>query len=107
VLAAEHFLDLGALDLGFEIVEAAREIGGDVLARFCPLDEDCQIVAPPSQGRRQGDFLFEAAPALEHLLRFGLILPEVRLRGARLERAQLVGRSSGLKDNSACLTSVS
>jgi hypothetical protein len=107
VLAAEHLLDLGGLDLGLEIVQAASEVGGHILAGFRPLDEDGEIVTPAPQGRGERDLLFEAPPALQDLLRLGLVLPEVWLRGARLERAQLVGRASGLKDSSACLTIVS
>ena len=38
VLAAEHLLDLGGLDLGLELVEAALQIGEHVLSGVGPLD---------------------------------------------------------------------
>jgi hypothetical protein len=107
VLAAEHLLDLGGLDLGLEIIEAAREVGGHVLAGLGPFDENGEVLGLLPERGGERDFLFETPTALEYLLRLGLVLPEIRLRRARLERAQLVGRSSGLKDSSACRTTVS
>jgi hypothetical protein len=43
-LAAEHLLGLGGLDFSLEIVEAARQVGPDVLAGARPFDQDAEVV---------------------------------------------------------------
>jgi hypothetical protein len=85
VLAAEHLLRLAGLDLLVEGVERLRRLGIDRLARFRPLDEHGEIVALLLQRLGEIAILFEPAAALQDLLRFGLIFPEIGRGGARLE----------------------
>ena len=49
VLAAEHLLGLAGVDFRRQIVEAAREIVGDRLARLRPLDQHAEILGAASQ----------------------------------------------------------
>ena len=49
----------------------------------------------------QLDFLLEPAAALQRLLRFGLVVPEIGLGDQPFEAVQLVARARGLKDSSA------
>ena len=101
VLAAEHLLDLAGLDFLIEGIDGLRELGIDGLARFGPLDEHGEVVALSPQRADQIAVLLEAAAALQHFLRFGLILPEVGRGGARLEAGQLFVGPRGFKDSSA------
>ena len=101
VLAAEHLLDLAGLHFLVERVERLRELGVDGFAGLGPLDEHGEIVALLSQRLDQIAILLEPAAALQHLLRFGLILPEIGRGGARLEAGQFFVRAGGLKDSSA------
>jgi hypothetical protein len=43
VLAAEHLLGLSGVDLGFERVERAHQIGADVFPTLRPFDEDAEV----------------------------------------------------------------
>jgi len=45
VLAAEHLLRLGGVDLALERLQRIAELGADVLARGRPFDQDAQVVA--------------------------------------------------------------
>jgi hypothetical protein len=101
VLPAEHLLGLAGLDFSAELVEPAREIVGDRLPGLRPLDEDGQIVGTPLQGFGQVAIVFEPAPALQQLLRRGLVLPEVGIRNALLYLGELIGGTCGVKDSSA------
>jgi hypothetical protein len=101
VLAAEHLLRLAGVDLRGEIVERAREVVLDGLAGFGPLDEHGQIVGTPLQRRREVAVLFQPAPALQDLLRTGLVLPEVRGGDLRFYSRELFGGMCGVKDSSA------
>jgi hypothetical protein len=105
VLAAEHLLDLGRLHLAGERVEALRELSRHVFAGAGPFDQHGQIVDPALQRRDELAIVFEAAAALQGLLRLGLILPEIGLGDAGFEPAQLFVRSGSLKDSSASLRS--
>jgi hypothetical protein len=78
VLAAEHLLRLAGLDLRLVRVEAADEIGLDVLALLEPLDQHGQVVGPLAEAVAQRQVVFEPAPPLQDLLRLDLILPEIR-----------------------------
>jgi len=91
VLAAEHLLRLGRFDFPGESIDAAGQIGEDVLAFGSPLREDRQVVLALSKTVDQVAFLFQAAAALQDLLRFGLVFPEVRGCGACFELSQFVG----------------
>jgi hypothetical protein len=107
VLAAEHLLDLGRLDFGLQFVEAAGEVAIDRFALLDPFGEHGEVVAALLQGIAQGDVLFEAAAALQQLLRFGLVRPEVGLADARFDLPYLLVQSCCLKDSSACRRTVS
>jgi hypothetical protein len=85
VLAAEHLLDLAGLYFLLERVERLTEFGVDRLARFGPFDEHGEIVALLRERRHQLVLLLQAPAALQDLLRFSLIFPEIGRRGARLE----------------------
>jgi hypothetical protein len=101
VLAAEHLLDLAGVDLDLEAVERLRELGVDGLARFRPFDEDGQIVVFLAERQREIAVLLQPATALQDLLRFGLVLPEIGSGGAGLEAGQFFVGAGGLKDSSA------
>jgi hypothetical protein len=85
VLAAEHLLDLAGLDFLVEGIERLAQLGVNRLAGFGPFDEHGQIVAAFLERPNQLELLLEPAPALQHFLGFGLILPEIGRGGARLE----------------------
>ena len=101
VLAAEHLLGLAGLDLGGEVVEPAREVVGNRLARVGPLDQHGEVLDAPVQRGAEVAILFQAAAALEELLRPDLILPEVRVGDARFDVRQFVRGLCGVKDSSA------
>jgi len=44
VLAAEHLLGLGGVDLLFEPIKSPREVGGYVFATLRPLEEYADVV---------------------------------------------------------------
>jgi len=99
VLAPEHLLGLGGLDLHGERVETGRELGQYVLTLGGPLHQHREILFAFSQALDQIAFFFEPPAALEHLLRFGLVFPEIGRGGALFELRQLLGRVRGFKDN--------
>jgi hypothetical protein len=101
VLAAEHLLRFGRVDFLLEFVEAAREIGSDILARIGPLDQHAQIVGAPPERLPQRLVFLQAPPALHHLLRFGLVAPEVRFANPLLDAGELFVEAGVLKDASA------
>jgi hypothetical protein len=103
VLAAEHLLDLGGLDLLVERVERLGELGVDRLPRVGPFEQDGEVVAPLLERGEQIAILLEPSATLQDLLRLGLILPEVGCGGARFEARQLLVGSSGFKDSSGGL----
>jgi hypothetical protein len=103
VLAAEHLLDLAAVDQPGEFLHPLRELGSDILALLGPVDEHGEIVAFGSQRRNQLNFFFETAAALEDFLGFGLVIPEVRGRSAGFYLSEFFPGASGLKDNSGDL----
>jgi hypothetical protein len=83
VLAAEHLLDLAGLHFLLERVERLAEFGVDRFAGLCPFDEHGEIVAFLLERPHQIVVLLEAPAALQHLLRFSLIFPEIGCGGAR------------------------
>jgi len=101
VLAAEHLLDLAGLHLAVERVERLRELRVDGLPRLRPLDEHAEVVALLSQRRDEIAVLFETAAALENLLGFRLVAPEIRSGGFGFELGQFLVGTSGFKDSSA------
>jgi hypothetical protein len=100
VLAAEHLLDLAGLDLLVERLERVDELAVDRLAGFGPLHEHGEVVALLAQRDDELAILLEPSAALQDLLRFGLVLPEIWRGGARLEAGQFLFGPRGLKDSS-------
>jgi hypothetical protein len=101
VLAAEHLLDLARLHFLIERLERLRELGVDRLAGLGPFDQHGEIVAFLLQRVNQIAVLLKPPPALEDLLRVGLILPEIRRGRAALEAGQFFVGVGGFKDSSA------
>jgi hypothetical protein len=101
VLAAEHLLDFAGLHFLVEAVERLRELAVDSFARLGPLDQHGEVVALLLERQHQIAILFEPAAALQDLLRFGLVFPEVGRGGARLEAVQFFVGAGDLKDSSA------
>ena len=92
VLAAKHLLGLGGVDLLLKLVEAALEIGADVLAGVRPFDQHAEIVGAPPQRLPQRLVVFQAPAALHHLLRVGLVVPEVGFADALLDARRALRR---------------
>ena len=101
VFATEHLLDLGSLDFQIERVERLGKLRVNRLALLRPLAKDGQVLALSPERRDEVAILFEPAAALQGLLRFCLVLPEVRSGGTRLEAGQFFVRPGGFKDSSA------
>src|SRR5262249_55201071 len=59
-----------------------------------------EVVALLLERAHQVAVLLQAAAALQGLLRFGLVFPEIGRGGARLEAIQFVVWAGGLKDSS-------
>jgi hypothetical protein len=101
VLAAEHLLDFAHLDLLVEAFDRLGELGVHGFAGLGPFEEHGQVVAFLFERQDQIAILLEPAPALQDLLRFGLIFPEVGRGGARLEAVQFFVGAGDFKDSSA------
>jgi hypothetical protein len=106
VLATEHLLDLAAFDQAGELLEAVGQLGSHLFALASPVEEHAQIIRLRAQSRDQLDFLFDATAPLEDFLRFQLVVPEIRCRGAGFYLRELVLGASGFKDSSADQRSV-
>jgi hypothetical protein len=103
VLPAEHLLDLGRFDFGFEGFERALQIGDDVLAALRPFEQHGQIVEFAGQRIAELDFVAQPAAPSENLLCVGLVLPEVGSGDPLFDGGKLAVRIGGVKDNSAGL----
>jgi hypothetical protein len=101
VLAAEHLVRLGDIDLGLQVVEAPGQVGGDVLSGVGPLDEHAEIVGAALQRAFQRLLVFEAPAPLHDFLRFSLVVPETGLAGPLFYLGKLFVEASGFKDASA------
>src|ERR1700682_1428193 len=88
VLAAEHLLDLAGLHFLIERLQRLREFGVDRFAGLGPLDEPREVVALLPERHDELAILLEPSPALQNLLRFGLIVPEIWRGGPRFEAGQ-------------------
>jgi hypothetical protein len=100
VLATEHLLDLGRLHLLIEALERLAELRVYGFASLRPFDEHGKIVASLAKRLNQIAVLFEPSPPLEHLLRFGLVFPEIGVGGACLEPGQFFVWAGRFKDSS-------
>jgi hypothetical protein len=100
VLAAEHLLDLAALDQPGELLDSLGEICAYVFPLGGPVDQDANVICLGLELRYQLNFLLDTAASLERLLRLYLVVPEAGRRGARFYLGKLVARACGFKDNS-------
>jgi hypothetical protein len=101
VLAAEHLLDLAGLDFLVERVESLDELAVDVFAGLRPFDKDREVVALLPERQDEIAILLEAPPALQDLLCFCLVFPEIVGGRAGVQLRQLFFGSGRLKDSSA------
>jgi hypothetical protein len=101
MLAAEHLLDFGGLDLLIERLDRLSEFSVHGFAGFGPFDQNGQVVALLPERHQEIPVLFEPPAALQDFLRFSLIFPEVWRGGARLQAGQFLIGPCGLKDSSA------
>jgi hypothetical protein len=76
VLAAEHLLGFGGIDLRFERIECAFEIGPDILTAARPFEQHAKVVDLGGKAVAQLEILREAALPLEGFLCLGLVVPE-------------------------------
>jgi hypothetical protein len=100
VLAAEHLLDFAALDQAGKLLEAGRQLPGDVLTLGRPVNEHTKVVRLRFEGRNQLDFFFDTAAALKDFLRLDLVTPEIGRGRAGFYLCELVTRAGSFKDNS-------
>jgi hypothetical protein len=101
VLAAEHLAGLGRLDIGLELVEPPGQVGVDRLAGFCPFDEHAEVIGAALQRFGERELPGQTAAALLQLLRFGVVLPEVRVESLLVDAVEFSAVSRGVKDSSA------
>jgi hypothetical protein len=101
VLAAEHLLDLGGLDLRLEAIEPALQVGNHIFALLGPLEQHADVVNLLGEAVAQLDVFGEPALALQGLLRVGLVVPEVRRSDLQFELREFPGIVSVVKDSSA------
>jgi hypothetical protein len=106
VLTAKHLLDLAGLDLLIEELERLSELGVHGFSRIGPFVQDGQVVALLPERHHQIAVLLQPPAALQELLRFGLVFPEIGRGDARLEAGQFFVRACGFKDSSADLQRV-
>jgi hypothetical protein len=78
VLAAKHLLGFRGVNLLLEQIERLLKIGRDLLAALCPFEQDTDVVDLLGEAVAEVKILGEAALALQGLLRFGLVVPEIR-----------------------------
>jgi hypothetical protein len=100
VFAAEHLLGLGGFDLLLQLVEATREIGVDVFASVRPLEQHAEIVGSPLQRFEERLIFLDPPPALHHLLRLVLVVPEPGRVDALFYFGKLFVKAGTLKDTS-------
>jgi hypothetical protein len=101
VFAAEHLLHFAGLHFLVERFDPLCEFGVDRLPCFGPLDEDGEIVGALAQRHHQVAILLEALAALQDLLCFDLVFPEVGRGGLVLETGQFFVGAGSFKDSSA------
>jgi len=76
MLAAQHLLGFRGVDLGFQYVERAREVGADVFAAVCPFKQHTEVVNLLGKAGDELEVFGEPALTLKSLLGFGLVIPE-------------------------------
>jgi hypothetical protein len=85
VLAAEHLLGLGRVDLLVERVKGAGQVGQHVFPAARPLEQHADVVGLRGQAGAELDVFGQPALPLQRLLRVGLVVPEVGRRDLLLE----------------------
>jgi hypothetical protein len=103
VLAAQHLLGLGCLDLRLVRGQIPVEVGNDVLAGIGEFEQHGEIVAAPRQRLAKRLILLEAPPPLHHLLGLGLVVPESGLFYPAVNLGELLFELCALKDASGAL----
>jgi hypothetical protein len=78
VLAAEHLLGFRGVDLRFERIDRPLEVRADILAALRPFEQHAEVVGLLRQAVAELAVLRQAALPLQGLLRFGLVVPEIR-----------------------------
>jgi hypothetical protein len=76
VLAAQHLLGFGGVDLRLERVERLAKVGGDVLSALRPFNEHAEVVDLLREAVAQLEVVGKPALPLQRLLRLGLVVPE-------------------------------
>jgi hypothetical protein len=85
VLAAEHLLGFGGVNLFFERVERLGQFVGDAFAALRPLQQHPDVVELLRKAVAKLEILGEPPLALQGLLRLGLVVPEVGRRDLLFE----------------------
>jgi hypothetical protein len=80
VLAAQHFLGFGSVDLLFERSQGAGEVRGDIFPALRPFDQHADVVDLLGEAVAEFQILGKPTLALQRFLRLGLIVPEGRRR---------------------------
>jgi hypothetical protein len=101
VLAAEHPFRFAGSHLRLELVERAHQVVEHGFTGLAPFDEHGEVVDARLERVAEIAILFQAAPALEQLLRRFLVLPEVGFAYARFDAFEFFCRAGGVKDSSA------
>ena len=102
VLAAQHLLELRALDEGLELRQGALEVGRHVLPRLLPLEQHARVVLLPLELREELQVGLDPLPALEDLLGGLLVAPEVLRRHPLVVTSELGPELVLLKDSRGC-----
>jgi hypothetical protein len=101
VLTAKHLLDFARFHVGLEQVERLLQIIFDRLSGLSPFHEHTDVVCVLAQTFGELPvFVYPAAP-LKHLLRVGLVVPEVGRRSLRFYLRELGIEAGDVKDSSA------
>jgi hypothetical protein len=85
VLATEHLLGFGRVNLRLERIERRFEIRGDVFPALRPFDQNADVVDLLGQAVAQLEIFGEPPLTLQGLLRFRLVFPEGRRRDLLFE----------------------
>jgi hypothetical protein len=84
-------------------IDRLLQVVADVLSLFRPFEQNGQVVELADERVSQIDFFAQAAAALQRLLGFNLIGPEIGGGNTLFDCRKLSGRVGGVKDSSAGL----
>jgi len=85
MLAAEHLLGFGGLDLLAQRIERTRQVGEHVFAAARPLEQHADVVGLGRQAGAELEVLGEPPLALKGFLGVGLVVPEAGRRDPGFE----------------------